>query len=128
MYNQKNKRLRQIDLSIIGIIIIILILFHSIYLLVTEKKKILNIETISDENIIIQSLINRVIAFFVVLMFFIFSVSNYRDLLQGSNKKQINNQKIRIFVSSFSLLSVTIEIYLTLKELISINEQNNIQN
>jgi len=123
-----NKRLKQIDLSIVGVIIFIFILIHSIYLLITEKKKILNIETISNENLIIQSLINRVIAFFIVLMFFSFAVSNYIDLLETQDEERINNQRVRILVSSFALLSVITEIYLTFKELISINDQKNVQN
>lgn len=122
------KRLKQIDLSIIGVIIFIFILLHSIYLLVTEKKKILNIETISNENLVVQSLINRVIAFFVVLMFFSFAISNYKDLLQSGDEERINNQRIRVLVSTFALLSVITEIYLIIKEFISLKEQENRQN
>lgn len=117
-----NKRLKQIDLSIIGVIIFIFILIHSIYLLITEKKKILNIETISNENLIVQSLINRIIAFFVVLLFFSFSLSNYMDIIKSGNEEAINNQRLRLLVSSFALLSVTTEVYLTFKQLIELNE------
>ncbi len=123
-----NKRLKQIDLSIIGVIIFIFILLHSIYLLVTEKKKILNIETISNENLIVQSLVNRIIAFFVVLMFFTFAISNYKDLLQSGDEESINNQRIRVLVSTFALLSVTTEVYLTIKEYVTLKEQENSQN
>jgi len=123
-----NKRLEQIDLSIIGVIIFIFILLHSIYLLVTEKKILLNIKTISNESVIVQSLINRIVAFFIVLMFFTFALSNYYDILQSGSKDSINNQRLRLFVSSFALLSVTIEVYLTIKEFVSINNQKNTQN
>ncbi|MBE6152835.1 MAG: hypothetical protein E7166_01220 [Firmicutes bacterium] len=122
MYNEENKRLNQIDLSIIGVIIFICILIHSIYLLLVEKKKILKIETISDENLLIQSLINRIIAFFVVLLFFSFSFSNYNDILKTNNEEQINNQSLRLLVSTFALLSVTTEVYLTIKQFISLKE------
>ena len=123
-----NKRLEQIDLSIIGVIIFIFILLHSIYLLVTEKKILLNIKTISNESVIVQSLINRIVAFFIVLMFFTFALSNYYDILQSGSKDSINNQRLKLFVSSFALLSVTIEVYLTIKEFVSINNQKNTQN
>lgn len=123
-----NKRLKQIDLSIIGVIIFIFILIHSIFLLVTEKKKILNIETISNENLVAQALINRVIAFFIVLLFFSFSLSNYYDILQSGDEESISNQHLRLLVSTFALLSVTIEVYLTFKEFISVNNPENSQN
>ena len=123
-----NKRLKQIDLSIIGLIIFIFILIHSIFLLVTEKKKILNIETISNENLVAQALINRVIAFFIVLLFFSFSLSNYYDILQSGDEESISNQHLRLLVSTFALLSVTIEVYLTFKEFISVNNPENSQN
>ena len=122
------KRLKQIDLSIIGVIIFIFLLIHSIYLLLVEKKKILNIETISNENLVVQSLINRIIAFFVVLIFFSFSLSNYYDTLKSGNEEKINNQKIRLLVSTFALLSVTTEVYLTIKNLIELKEENTGQN
>ena len=123
-----NKRLKQIDLSIIGVIIFIFILIHSIFLLVTEKKKILNIETISNENLVAQALINRVIAFFIVLLFFSFSLSNYYDILQSGDEESISNQHLRLLVSTFALLSVTIEVCLTFKEFISVNNPENSQN
>ena len=93
------------------------------YIDLVEKKKILNIKTIGNENLVIQSLINRIIAFLIVIMFLGFNISNYKDLLQSGDEERINNQKIRILVSTFALLSVTTEIYLTIKEFISLKEQ-----
>ena len=123
MYNKENKRLKQIDLSIIGVIIFIFILIHSIYLLTVEKNKILNIETISNENLLTQSLVNRIIAFLIVSMFLYFNITNYIDLLQTNDEEAINNQQTRILVSIFALLSVLTELYLTFKQLKEI-EQN----
>ena len=82
MINLENeKRLNQIDWSIIGIIIIIFLLIHSIYLLINEKKRLLDIDSISDEDFVIQALINRSIASSIVLMFFLFNLSNYLDTI-----------------------------------------------
>ena len=117
------KRLKQIDLSIIGVIIFIFLLIHSIYLLLVEKKKILNIETISNENLLVQSLINRVIAFFIILLFFSFNLSNYQDILESGNEEQISNQRIRLLVSTFALLSVIVELYLTIRQIIQLNDE-----
>lgn len=126
---QENKRLNQIDLSILGVIVVIFILFHSIYLLTSEKKKILNIETISDEEMIVQALINRLIAFLVVVMFFTFAVTNYNELLKTSNDEEtINIQFTRVIISLLALLSVGLDVYLAFKEYISINENKNSNN
>lgn len=115
---ENNRRLEQINLSIGGIIIIILLLFHSIYLLLSEKKQILGIDTLSSEKFITQALVNRIIAFFVVLMFFCFSLENYYN-----SEKPNNEGLLRVIISSLALLATTIEIYLNLKNFVSLEQE-----
>ena len=117
---QENRRIEQINLSIIGIIIIILVLIHSIYLLISEKKQILGLDSLSNEEFVAQALMNRTIAFFVVLMFFIFALENYNN-----NQNKNNDAILRLTVSTLAFLSITIELYLTLKNYIEITEENN---
>lgn len=117
---QENRRIEQINLSIGGIIVIILVLIHSIYLLVSEKKQILEIDSLSNQEFITQALINRTIAFFVVLMFFVFALENYKN-----NENKNNDALLRLTVSTLAFLSITIELYLTFKNYIEITEENN---
>lgn len=121
------KRLKQIDWSIIGIIIIIFLLVHSIYLLINEKKGILGEESITDEQFVIQALINRVIASAIILMFLIFNISNLMDLINNSDASEfeINDQTYRVIVSSLALLATLIEVFLGVKNYLFLKEQEN---
>lgn len=115
---QNNRRLEQINLSIIGIIIIILLLIHSTYLLLQEKKQILGIKSISNEEFITQAFGNRLIAFFVVLMFFSFSLENYNN-----SQKPNNEALLRVIVSALSLLAIIIEVYLNFENYIRLEKE-----
>lgn len=117
---QENRRIEQINLSIIGIIIIILVLTHSIYLLLSEKKQILGFDSLTNEEFITQALINRTISFFVVLMFFIFALENYNN-----NENKNSDVLLRLTVSTLAFLSITIELYLTIKNYIETIENKN---
>ena len=120
---KENRRLEQINLSIGGIIVIIFVLIHSIYLLSSEKKQILGMDTLSNEEFIIQALGNRIVAFFIVLMFFYFSLENYNN----SENKNISDL-LRVTISTFSFLAITIELYLNFKNYISLKQEENNSN
>jgi len=122
---ENEKRLKQIDWSIIGIIIIIFLLIHSIYLLINEKKGLLGQESLSNEEFLVQAIINRVIASAVILMFFTFNTTNLKDLIESNDatEEEIKNQELRVIVSGLALLAVLIEIYLNVKNYITLKEQ-----
>ena len=128
MINLENeKRLKQIDWSIIGIIIIISLLIHSIYLLINEKKRILDIDSISDEEFVIQALINRSIASAIVLMFFLFNLSNYLDTINNpeSSEDEINSRLLNLITSSLALIATLVEVFSVVRNYILLKENNN---
>lgn len=124
---ENEKRLKQIDWSIIGIIIIIFLLIHSIYLLINEKKRILDIDSISDEEFVIQALINRSIASAIVLMFFLFNLSNYLDTINNteSSEDEINSRLLNLITSSLALIATLIEVFSVVRNYILLKENNN---
>jgi len=124
---ENEKRLNQIDWSIIGIIIIIFLLIHSIYLLINEKKRILDIDSISDEEFVIQALINRSIASAIVLMFFIFNLSNYLDTINNpeSSEDEINSRLLNLITSSLALIATLVEVFSVVRNYILLKENNN---
>jgi len=119
----ENRRLEQINLSAVGIIIIILVLFHSIYLLISEKKQILGLDSLTNEEFITQALGNRIISFLVILLFFSFSLENYNNA-----EDKTNTDLLRLLVSTFSLIAILIELYLTIKNYIAVKEEENNSN
>ncbi|MBQ7140025.1 MAG: hypothetical protein IJO32_00815 [Bacilli bacterium] len=124
---ENEKRLKQIDWSIIGIIIIISLLIHSIYLLINEKKRILDIDSISDEEFVIQALINRSIASAIVLMFFLFNLSNYLDTINNpeSSEDEINSRLLNLITSSLALIATLVEVFSVVRNYILLKENNN---
>lgn len=124
---QNEKRLKQIDWSIIGIIVIIFILIHSIYLLINEKKRILNEDGLSDEEFLLQAIGNRSIASIIVIMFFSFSVSNLIDLINNPNstEEEIKNQIYRVIISGLALLSILLDTFLAINNYIKLNQGEN---
>lgn len=124
---ENEKRLKQIDWSIIGIIIIIFLLIHSIYLLINEKKRILDIDSISDEEFVIQALINRSVASAIVLMFFLFNLSNYLDTVNNpkSTKDEINGRLLTLITSTLALLATLVEVFSVVRNYILLKENNN---
>ena len=45
------------------------------------------------------------------------------DWSESGNEEQISNQRIRLLVSTFALLSVTVELYLTIRQIIQLNDE-----
>ena len=119
------KRINQINWSLIGIIIIIFILVHSMYLLINEKKGLLGEETITDEQFVIHAILNRAAASVIVFMFLFFSASNLKDLIESGDAtdEQIKNQVLRTMVSAFALIAVLLELYLGVKQYVELQEQ-----
>ncbi len=115
---EETNEIEQINLYIIGVIVIILVLLHAIYLLTVRKKKVLNEETISDEEYILQGLTNRIIAGIVVFMFFCFAYNNFSNL-----EEKTTNSYLQLSVSVLALIAVSIEIYLAYSAYISIQEE-----
>ena len=119
------KRLKQIDISIIAVIILIFVLIHSIYLLISEKKGLLGEETLSEEQFIVQVIWNRLTAAGVVLIFLIFSISSLNDLLnsEDTSEEQIKDQLFRVIALALALVSILIELFLGFKNYIALKNQ-----
>lgn len=119
------KRLKQIDISIIAVIILIFVLIHSIYLLISEKKGLLGEETLSEEQFIVQVIWNRLTAAGVVLIFLIFSISSLNDLLNSEDisEEQIKDQLFRVIALALALVSILIELFLGFKNYIALKNQ-----
>ena len=119
------KRLKQIDVSIIDVIILIFVLIHSIYLLISEKKGLLGEETLIEEQFIVQVIWNRLTAAGVVLIFLIFSISSLNDLLnsEDTSEEQIKDQLFRVIALALALVSILIELFLGFKNYIALKNQ-----
>ena len=119
------KRLKQIDISIIAVIILIFVLIHSIYLLISEKKGLLGEETLSEEQFIVQVIWNRLTAAGVVLIFLIFSISSLNDLLNSEDisEEQIKDKLFRVIALALALVSILIELFLGFKNYIALKNQ-----
>lgn len=119
------KRLKQIDISIIAVIVLIFVLIHSIYLLISEKKGLLGEETLSEEQFIVQVIWNRLTAAGVVLIFLIFSISSLNDLLnsEDTSEEQIKDQLFRVIALALALVSILIELFLGFKNYIALKNQ-----
>lgn len=119
------KRLKQIDISIIAVIILIFVLIHSIYLLISEKKGLLGEETLSEEQFIVQVIWNRLTAAGVVLIFLTFSISSLNDLMnsEDTNEEQIKDQLFRVIALALALVSILIELFLGFKNYIALKNQ-----
>lgn len=126
MENENNeKRLQQIDWSIIGIIILIFILVHSIYLLINEKKGLLGEESLSEEEFLTQAIFNRGIASVIIIMFLLFEISNLKDLVESdeATEELIKDQKLNVLSSLLALIAVLIGLYLPFKSYITLRQQ-----
>ena len=119
------KRLKQIYISIIAVIVLIFVLIHSIYLLISEKKGLLGEETLSEEQFIVQAIWNRLTAAGVVLIFLIFSISSLNDLLnsEDTSEEQIKDQLFRVIALALALVSILIELFLGFKNYIALKNQ-----
>lgn len=117
---EEKQELNQINLSIIGVVIFIFILFHSIYLLNEQKKEVLHEESISDKEFITQRLINRIIAGVIIFMFFYFAYRNYQ-----SKENKTFDDLLQLSVSTFTLIAISIEIYITYKAYLNTLENEN---
>ena len=119
------KRLKQIDISIIAVIVLIFVLIHSIYLLISEKKGLLGEETLIEEQFIVQVIWNRLTAAGVVLIFLIFSISSLNDLLnsEDTSEEQIKDQLFRVIALALALVSILIELFLGFKNYIALKNQ-----
>lgn len=128
MENQNiEKELNQIDWSIIGVIIFIFILIHSIYLLISEKKGLLGEETLSEEEFLIQAIFNRGLSIVIIIIFLIFEISDLKDLFKSNEvtEESVNDQKLNVLSSVLALIAIIIGFYLPLKSYIELKQQEN---
>ena len=112
-----NEEISEINISMIGIIIFILILFHSLYILNLNKKKIKD-NSVSDYNIVVHSLVNRVIAFLIFLVFLFF---DYKDFINSDDNSK-KDKTLTLISSLLALIAVIIEIYLAYKNYTKLKE------
>ena len=80
----------------------------------------------TDEEFVVQAIINRAIASAIVLMFLVFGITNLKDLIDSNaSEDQIRDQVYRVISTGLGLLVVLIDLFLGIKNYINLKEEAN---
>ena len=107
---KNNNEIYELNITKLLLTTIIFALFHSLYLINTQEKRINNIKTISLKEATKQKIINRFIVLIVTFMFLIIEINK----LYSCN--DIIKQKARIAVVSFAFISLLLDVLLSLND------------
>ena len=107
--------IKELNIKQILVCVLILVLFHSLYLIETQKDKVKNIDTLSDYELLTQVLYNRLVVFIVLLYFTISAYTNY------INNESENN--LIVFITALlPFIAVCIDIVNTINNLDKLKE------